>query len=178
MNYARDLLEALLLAAPVACVVWTITHEEIFRELREVLARIQKRPTTSWWKRKVAYMPTCPFCCSHYVAAIFVFLFQFKMLANDWRGYVASLFTVVLVANFYLTAYHLLRISLRRGKALADKAEVEVHRPGRTGGRHETHQEPAWTVLRRPREAAIPNDDGYRWPARRFPAPPARRVEV
>lgn len=32
---AEQLLKLLILAIPVACIAWTVTHEEIFREPRE-----------------------------------------------------------------------------------------------------------------------------------------------
>ena len=87
----------------------------------------QKR-ARSVWQRKLGYVPTCPYCFSHYVAALFVGLFQFKMLADDWRGYVVSLFTVVLLANIYITSYNLLRAALRRVKSLANQAEAGEER--------------------------------------------------
>ena len=97
MDYGSQIMYALLLAVPVACVVWTVTKEEVFREFRQVLDAFQRRAVTCG--RKLGYMPTCPYCFSHYVAALFVCLFRFKMLSDDWRGYLASFFTVVLIAN-------------------------------------------------------------------------------
>jgi hypothetical protein len=130
VDYGSQLMYALLLAVPVACVVWTVTKEEVFREFRQVLDAFQRR-ARSVWTRKLGYMPTCPYCFSHYVAALFVCLFRFKMLTDDWRGYLASLFTVVLIANIYLTLYGLIRAALRREKGLADQAETGVQRASR-----------------------------------------------
>jgi hypothetical protein len=132
MDYAGQISFALLLAIPVACVVWTFTQEEVFKEVRESLKGYQKRHARSRWRQKLAYMPTCPYCFSHYVAGVFIVLFRFRMLAEDWRGYVVSLFTLVLIANVYMTAYHLLRVWLRRGKAAADRAEAELEHAGQT----------------------------------------------
>jgi membrane protein required for beta-lactamase induction len=120
MDYLEELVFAVLLAIPVACVTWTFTQEELFREVREFLQALQRRHRDSWWRRKLAFLPTCPYCFSHYVAALFVALLQFKMLSNDWRGYVVSIFTLVLIANVYLTGYHLLRVALRGCRAWAD----------------------------------------------------------
>lgn len=126
MDFAEQLNFAFILAIPIACVVWTVTQEELFREMRESLAGYQRRMKDSLIRRKLAYLPTCPYCFSHYVAALFVFLYDFRMLTADWRGYVVSLFTLVLFSNIYLSAYNLLRVLLRRNKAAADLLEAEA----------------------------------------------------
>ena len=131
MNLGEQLVRGLLLAIPIACLAWTITQEEVFHELRESLKAYQERHKDSFWRRKLAYLPTCPYCFSHYLAALFVWLFQFKMLADDWRGYAVSLFSLVLWANVYLTAYQWLRASLRAGRARADQAEARAARAKR-----------------------------------------------
>jgi hypothetical protein len=117
---------ACVLAIPVACVAWTVTQEELLREFREWLKAFQGRHSNSLWWRKVAYMPTCSYCFSHYVAALFVGLFGFKMLVDDWRGYLVSGLTVVLMANVYLSIYCMLRAVLRERRARADQAEARL----------------------------------------------------
>jgi hypothetical protein len=124
MDYASQIAFALLLAMPIACVAWTITQEELFRELREALRADQRGHPDSFWRQKLTYLPTCPYCLSHYVAAVFIALFRFKMLTDDWRGYVVSLFALVLLANVYITLYNLLRVVLRAAKAAADRAQA------------------------------------------------------
>ncbi len=179
MDYATQIIEALLLAAPVACVVWTITQEEIFKEAREVLQAIQRRYATSLWRRKLAYLPTCPYCCSHYVAAAFVLVFGFKMVAMDWRGYIASLFTVVLIANVYLSTYNLLRVTLRRYRAIADRAEVEVHRSKRMATPNEAQDKRIASVPTRSRDGYVaPDGEAFDWAAHRFPGERRRSVKV
>jgi hypothetical protein len=131
MNLGEQLVWALVLAIPVACLAWTIAQEEVFEELREILNAYRQRHRDSFWRQKLAYLPTCPFCSSHYVAAIFLWLFHFKMLADDWRGYAVSLFSVVLLANVYLTVYHWLRAGLRASRARADEAEAWAARAKR-----------------------------------------------
>jgi len=123
MEYGTQLVFALILSIPVACITWTVTQEEVFQEMRRYLIRYQDRYHESWWRRKLAYFPTCPYCLSHYVSGLLIALLQFKMLAEDWRGYLVSLFTLVLIANVYITVYHLLRVALRWAKSLADRAE-------------------------------------------------------
>jgi len=128
MDLATQLLEAIILALPVACVAWTFTQEEVFKEVQDTLKGYQRDYAHSTWRRKLAYLPTCPYCASHYVAAVFLAMFQFKMVADDWRGYVVSLFAVVLVSNVYISVYHLLRVALRASRAYADRMEARAQR--------------------------------------------------
>jgi hypothetical protein len=156
MNLGGQFVWALLLAIPVACVVWTITQEEVFEELREMLRAYQHRHRDSLWRRKLAYLPTCSYCFSHYVAVLLVWLFHFKMLTDDWRGYAVSLFSLVLLANVYLTAYQWLRASLRAGRARADEAEAWAARARRLlAATARRRKRPPWN----PRSPAA---DGYR----------------
>jgi hypothetical protein len=124
MNLGSQIGYACVLAIPVACVAWTVTQEEILREFREWLKAFQQRHSKSLWRQKLAYMPTCSYCFSHYVAALFVGLLGFKMLVDDWRGYLVSGLTVVLMANVYLSLYCMLRAALRALRAKADEAEA------------------------------------------------------
>jgi hypothetical protein len=123
MGYDAQIKFALILSIPVACITWTVTQEEVFREFRGYFSRYQARHRQSWWRKKLAYMSACPYCLSHYVAGGLVALLHFKMLVEDWPGYLVSLFTVVLIANIYITGYHLLRVRLRWSRSLADRAE-------------------------------------------------------
>ena len=132
MNLWSQVGYACVLAIPVACVAWTVTQEEILRELREWLKAFQQRHSDSLWRQKLAYVPTCSYCFSHYVAALFVGLFGFKMLVDDWRGYLVSGLTVVLMANVYLSLYCMLRVVLRELRAKADAAEAHG-RPEKDG---------------------------------------------
>lgn len=59
-----------ILALPVACVAWTITHEEVFREPRE-WCKDKSQNCHALVPRKFFYLFTCEYCFSHYVAALF-----------------------------------------------------------------------------------------------------------
>ncbi len=156
MNLSEQLVRGLLLAVPIACLAWTITQEEVFHELRAILNAYQERHRDSLWRRKLAYLPTCPYCFSHYVAALFIWLFHFKMYTDDWRGYVVSLFSLVLLANVYLSAYQWLRRPcgpagrgpMRRKPGPLEPGDCWRHTAKR-------HKRPAWNS--RP-----PLADGYR----------------
>jgi hypothetical protein len=102
----------LILAIPVSCVAWTITHEEVFREPREYCQRQTKFARTVPG-RKFFYLFTCEYCFSHYVAAIFLAITRFQMLYAGWRGYLVSLFALVWVANQYMSVYNRLRLDIK-----------------------------------------------------------------
>jgi len=114
----------LLLALPVACISWTVTHEEVFREPREWLAE-RSRTCAHWLQRKFCYVWTCEYCFSHYVAAAVLWILDFPMLRPDWRGYLVSWFCLVAVANVYLSAYGRLRVEIRKEKTEIGLAEHE-----------------------------------------------------
>jgi len=101
----------LVLAVVVACVSWTVTHEEIFREFREACKlRSEHSP---WYSRKFFYVFTCEYCFSHYVTLAVLLLTHFKLLLNDWRGYVLAFFALVWIANQYMSLYNRLRLDIK-----------------------------------------------------------------
>jgi hypothetical protein len=102
----------LILGVPIACVAWTVTHEEVFREPRQYCQRECDR-ARSILVRKFFYLFTCEYCFSHYVAAGFVLLTRFKLLFQDWRGYILSFFALVWVANQYMSIYNRLRLDIK-----------------------------------------------------------------
>jgi hypothetical protein len=105
-----------LLALPIACVAWTVTHEEVFREPREYCAnRCQVGKTIA--ERKFFYLFTCEYCFSHYVTVVFVFLTNYRLLLNDWRGYIIAGFALVFIANVYMSLLALLRQDIQKEKA-------------------------------------------------------------
>jgi hypothetical protein len=102
----------LVLAIPIACVAWTVTHEEIFREPREFCVKRSKY-CKSLLERKFFYLFTCEYCFSHWVTLGALFLTRYHLLLPDWRGYVLALFALVFVANVYMSAFGLLRLDIR-----------------------------------------------------------------
>jgi hypothetical protein len=101
----------LLLAIPIACVAWTITHEEIFREPRDFCKR-QSEQAPSSFRRKCFYVFTCEYCFSHYVTVFFLVVTRYKLLLADWRGYLLAFFALVWVANVYMNVYARLRLDV------------------------------------------------------------------
>ena len=112
----------LVLAVPTACVAWTVTHEEVFREPREYCAE-RSRTARGLAQRKFFYLFTCEYCFSHYVAAFFLVLTRFHLLLDDWRGYVISFFALVAVANVYISSFGRLRQEVKSEKLEAETKE-------------------------------------------------------
>jgi hypothetical protein len=110
-----------VLAIPVACVAWTITHEEIFREPREYCKQQCDR-SRSFLHRKFFYLFTCEYCFSHYVVIGFLLITRFKLLYPGWRGYFLSLFALVWIANQYMSIFARLRLDIKH-ESIAIKAE-------------------------------------------------------
>ena len=101
MSIGLQIAWLLVLSIPIACVAWTVTHEEVFRESRE-------------------------YCFSHYVAALFLIITRFKLLYEDWRGYLVALFALVWVANQYMSIYNRLRLDIKHERIEIKAKEEEV----------------------------------------------------
>ncbi len=129
MTIGIQVLWLFVLAIPVACVAWTVTHEEILREPREYCKRRCKdAPTLA--QRKFFYLFTCEFCFSHYVVALFLVITRYKLLYQDWRGYLLALFALVWVANQYMSIYGRLRLDIRH-EQIAIKADEKAAPSGK-----------------------------------------------
>ncbi|MGI4831443.1 MAG: hypothetical protein ACRYFU_25165 [Janthinobacterium lividum] len=102
----------LLLALPVACVSWTVTHEEVFREPRDV-CKDRSQKAQSLPVRKFFYLFTCEYCFSHYVTLLALILFRFQLLYIGWRGYVVAWFALVWIGNVYMNFYNRLRLDIK-----------------------------------------------------------------
>ena len=102
-----------LLAIPIACISWTVTHEEVFREPREYcLKRCQNGKTIA--ERKFFYLFTCEYCFSHYITIFILLITHFQLLYMDWRGYFIAGFSLVFIANVYMSLFALIRIDLKK----------------------------------------------------------------
>jgi hypothetical protein len=124
-DLGRQVVWLVVLSLPVASVAWTITHEEVFREPREFCVR-KSRQCATLLTRKFFYLFTCEYCFSHYVAALAVWLTRYKLLLDDWRGYVVAFFSVVALANTYIGLYLRLRIDIRNERAEAEAKERQA----------------------------------------------------
>jgi hypothetical protein len=114
-----------VLAIPIASIAWTVTHEEIFREPREYCAR-KSEDHHIYICRKFYFLFTCEFCFSHYVVVFFLLLTRYKLLLNDWRGYLIAGFALVWIANQYMSIYASLRLDIRKDRVEIKHVEKKV----------------------------------------------------
>ena len=103
----------LLLALPIACASWTVTHEEVFREPRDYCKQ-KSEQVKSIVPRKLFYLFTCEYCFSHYVTLVVLFLARFHLLYEGWRGYLFAWFALVWIANVYMGGFNRLRLEIKR----------------------------------------------------------------
>jgi len=114
-----------VLALPIACVAWVVTHEEIFKEPREYCIDKSKN-CKNIYHRKFFYLFTCEFCFSHYVTLAFLAITRFHLLYTDWRGYLVAFFSLVWIANIYMSIYDRLRIDLKKEKLDVEEKKRQV----------------------------------------------------
>ncbi|MEI9810648.1 MAG: hypothetical protein WDO16_23790 [Bacteroidota bacterium] len=119
-----------LLAIPVACISWTVTHEEVFREPRDFCVR-HSRQGRSFIKRKFFYLFTCEYCFSHYVTLGMLAITKYHLLFNDWRGYLVGGFSIVWIANLYMSLFLLLRTDIKKEKLEWMKNSYQINKSGR-----------------------------------------------
>lgn len=123
-NLTTQIVKLFLLAIPVACVAWTVTHEEVFREPRDFCVGRSKE-CRRWYERKFFYLFTCEYCFSHYVTGIFLIITRFKLLFPDWRGYFLALFALVWIANQYMSVFNRLRLDIK-GEKIEHEIKKEI----------------------------------------------------
>ena len=112
-----------LLPLAIACIAWTVTHEEIFKEPREYCVTRSKKLLS----RKFFYVFTCEYCFSHYVTILFLIITKYKLLFDDWRGYIIAGFALVWISNIYMSLYGFVRVGLKNEKIEADIKEKELN---------------------------------------------------
>jgi hypothetical protein len=113
-----------ILAVPIACIAWTVTHEEVFREPREYCAK-RSENCRRLIERKFFYLFTCEYCFSHYVTAFFLIITRYRLLYEDWRGYLIGGFALVWIANQYMSLYGRLRLDIKRERVEIKQVEGE-----------------------------------------------------
>ena len=123
---ALQIVWLLVLAIPIACIAWTLTHEEVFREPRDY-CRQQTHHSRTVLRRKFFYVFTCEYCFSHYVTILFLIVTHFKLLYPDWRGYLVALFALVWIANLYMSIYNRLRLDIKHEGIEIQSKEEKVN---------------------------------------------------
>jgi hypothetical protein len=118
-----------VLAGPVACVAWTVTHEELFAEFHAWCVK-RSRYSRRFVARKFFYVFTCEYCFSHYVAAAAIALTGFRLLAPGWTGLLIAWLAAVWVANVYMSLFVRLRLDIKRERV---EINVEEQKAADTG---------------------------------------------
>ena len=127
MSDKMQMLWLFVLAAPVACVAWTVTHEDVFKEVREWCVR-KSETSRRFYQRKFFYLFTCEYCFSHYVAGAAVLMTGYRLLLPDWRGAFLAWLTLVWVANIYTSLFGRLRLDIKRERVEIKAEEIQVDR--------------------------------------------------
>jgi len=113
MDIINQLLWLFVLPIPIACICWTVTHEEVFREPRDYCIK-KSHDCKSIYQRKFFYLFTCEYCFSHYITLFFLFFTQYTLLTTNWIGYVIAEFALVWIANVYMSLFALIRQDIKR----------------------------------------------------------------
>ncbi|MDQ2719918.1 MAG: hypothetical protein M3Z26_09210 [Bacteroidota bacterium] len=109
----------------IACIAWTITHEELFREARTYCEKKSKE-CSSLLRRKFFYLFTCEYCFSHYVVLFFLVITRYHLLYNNWRGYIVAFFALVWIANIYMSLFGFVRVGMKKENIESKIKEEEL----------------------------------------------------
>ena len=115
----------LILPIPIASISWTVTHEEIFREMRDYCTD-RSQACRTLFERKFFYILTCEYCFSHWVTLGFVVMTGFRLLLDDWRGYVIGYFGLTAVANLYMSLYGRLRVDIKSENVQIEAVQEQI----------------------------------------------------
>jgi hypothetical protein len=124
MGLVAQLYWLLILSLIVASIAWTVTQEEIFREWRDTCEKKSKSCRTVL-QRKFFYVFTCEYCFSHWVALVVIAVSGFRLLIDDWRGFVVAFFVLPWVANIWMSFYRRMRVEIKKENAVAEKISEE-----------------------------------------------------
>lgn len=126
MELHTQIIWLFVLAIPIASISWTITHEEVFREPREFFVS-RSRNGSTFFIRKFFYLFTCEYCFSHYITALMLVITHYKLLLNDWRGYMIAGFALVWIANIYMSLYAFIRVDIKKERIKAKTEEEKLN---------------------------------------------------
>lgn len=109
----------------IASVSWTVTQEEIFSEWRDV-CNDKSKSCGNILQRKFFYVFTCEYCFSHWVTIVLLAFTGFRLLIDDWRGYILAFFLLPWLANQWMSLYRRLRVGIKHEDALAEQVKEET----------------------------------------------------
>jgi hypothetical protein len=125
MDLYTQIICLFVLAIPIACISWTVTHEEVFREPRTFCVNRSQGGKTLL-ERKFFYLFTCEYCFSHYVTILMLIITRYTLLFVDWRGYLIAGFSLVWIANIYMSLYAFIRIDIKKERIITKLEEKKV----------------------------------------------------
>src|SRR5688572_1556140 len=111
-----------ILSLAVASVSWTVTQEEIFSGL-QAFCRHRCKTAKSVLTQKFFYVFTCEYCFSHWVGLVALIVSGFRLLFDDWRGFLVAFFVLPWLANGWMSLYRRLRVDIKYENALAEQAD-------------------------------------------------------
>lgn len=114
-----------ILSMVAASISWTVTQEEIFGEWRRFCEE-KSRSCTTVLQRKFFYVFTCEYCFSHWVTLALLIITGFKLLFDDWRGYLITFFLIPWLANQWMSLYRRLRVGIKHENALAEEVKENL----------------------------------------------------
>lgn len=114
-----------IMALPIACIAWTVTHEEVFKEPRDFCEK-KSKDCKRFLQRKFFYLFTCEYCFSHYITFFFLFITRYHLLYNNWIGYIIAFFALVWIANIYMSLFGLVRVGMKKEKIETKIKEAEL----------------------------------------------------
>lgn len=79
-----------------------------------------------WYQRKFFYVFTCEYCFSHYVTLFFLLVTRYHLLLNDWRGSLIAFFSLVWIANIYMSIFGRLRLDIKSERVSIEAREKEL----------------------------------------------------
>jgi hypothetical protein len=125
MSLQQQIVYLFIMALPIACIAWTVTHEEVFREPREFCEKKSKE-AKNILTRKFFYVFTCEYCFSHYIVLIFLIITKYQLLYTGWRGYLIAFFGLVWIANVYMSLSGFIRVGMKTERIESKIKEVEL----------------------------------------------------
>ncbi len=125
MSVDLQIIWLFILGLPIACVAWTVTHEEIFAEFRNYCIKCSKE-CNRLYKRKFFYLFTCEYCFSFYVTAVFLIITKYQLLLPGWRGYLIAEFSLMWIANVYMSIFLYLRSNIKKEKITTQVEEQKI----------------------------------------------------
>lgn len=72
-------------------------------------------------------MLTCEYCFSHYVTILVLIMTKYYLLFPDWRGYVIAGFSIVWIANIYMSLFYLLRQNIKKEKVTIEEIQNDTN---------------------------------------------------